>query len=356
MASMLETTVETSLNGLLSLRKFFNKYFHRLSGSFFEVLLLVCTTAILNFILLSTCEIMWAVYKHTFVGQNFIRLYPDHVRTLDALFSRNSLLFSINLIGTSFIVCITVGAVCQLLELQYHFYHSQGLSDKIFFWGLPLSYIAGGLFEPYLDLGAVSVANMSVPIAAIVSLVPTLCLFSGCFRFAANILPEIGTMVSGFYFGERVWFIIKQAILVAVLSNLVNIIFLYLFEIIWMDYDLPPMAYQLFTYLKISHQDITAILSRNHILFSSRITCFIFIGCLVFSIICQLFNITRYFYIPGELVKKTILWGLPLATINAFFLKSLMGIDHLLIAIIMFLPPTVCIFEGCFAITNEIIP
>ena len=351
---MTEIKVEAVLKGILSLREFFDKSFPRLAGSFLEVFLLVCTTTILNFLLLSTCDIMWAVYKQTFVGQNFLRLYPDCVRTLDALFSRNSLLFSMNLIGASFVVCIIVGAVCQLLELQYHFYHSQGLSDKILFWGMPLSYIVGIIFEPYVDLGYVSIVNISVPIAALVYLVPTLCLFSGCFRFAANILPEIGTMVRGFYFGERVWFIIKQAILVAVLSNLVNISFLYIFEIIWIDYDLPPIVHQVFTYMKISHQEITAVLSRNHILFSSRITCFIFIGCLALSIICQLLNITRYFYIPGELVKKTILWGLPIAAINALFLKSLMGIDHLLIAIILFLPPTVCIFEGCFIITDEI--
>ncbi len=344
------------MNGILSLKEFFSKYFHRMGGSFLEVFLLICITTILNFFFLSTCEIMWAVYKNTFVGQNFSRLYPGYVRILDALFTRNSLIFSINLTGAAFIVCITVGAVCQLLELQYHFYHSQGLSDKILFWGLPLSYIVGIIFEPYLALGSVPVANMSIPIAALVSLAPTLCLFSGCFRFAANILPEIGTMVSGFYFGERVWFIIKQAILMAVLSNLVTISFLYIFEVIWIDYDLPPIVHQLFTTLRISHQEIADILSRNHILFSSRITCLIFFGCLVFSAICQLFNITQYFYIPGELVKKTVIWGLPLATINAFFLKSAMGIDHLLIAIIIFLPPTVCIFEGCFVITNEIIP
>ena len=59
---------------------------------------------------------------------------------------------------------------------------------KIILWGLPLAAIVAIHIQDAFGI-------QQLGLAYVVALVPTLCLFSGCFKFTYELLPEIGTLI-----------------------------------------------------------------------------------------------------------------------------------------------------------------
>jgi hypothetical protein len=130
----------------------------------------------------------WHLYIYTQVGKRFIELNWVRAQNIVALLDREMISFSIQLTLEAFTVCLTISAVCQVLHITRYFYLPRGLLGKISLWGLPLTAIVAVYIQPALGL-------QQLGLTYAVALVPTLCVFSGCFKFTYELLPEIGDLM-----------------------------------------------------------------------------------------------------------------------------------------------------------------
>jgi hypothetical protein len=161
--------------------------------------LLVLAAIVICIVFMYTCKMAWFVYISTPVGKKFLNTFPMKAQNIIDILNRELIFFSIQLTLKAFIICLAISALCQVFHMARYFYQPRGFVMKIILWGLPLTAIVAIHIQDAFGLKQLGPAY-------IVALVPTLCVFSGCFKFAYELLPEIGTLI------EKTYQIITQTI------------------------------------------------------------------------------------------------------------------------------------------------
>ena len=173
---------------ILSLKKAGLNYGRNLVDIATRAILLVTCTTILNIIVLYFYNILWLLYRLTYIGRQFVKLQPQQTQMITAIISQDIAALSFNTTLAAFVICMAVSAGCQVFYLSRFFYQSRGKIGKLLLWGLPLT----ALVSMYANNHHRFDSWMSaIPIA----IVPTLCVFTYCFRFSRGLLPEADDVI-----------------------------------------------------------------------------------------------------------------------------------------------------------------
>ena len=153
-----------------------------------KIAFLISFTIVFYIIILYYVKYWWYLFKSTDVGQAYAeKLYYNYQITNDVL-NRNIYDLSINLTITSFVICFLASSVCQIFFISRYLYSGRGIFSRIIFFGLPLTYIVAIYIMPVNKFN-----NMDS--AFIVAVIPTLCVFMGCFRLSEKLLPELDDLI-----------------------------------------------------------------------------------------------------------------------------------------------------------------
>ena len=140
-------------------------------------------------VLLYLSKMIWNLYLSTPMGKQFFFSFEERAQIITDIIDKDAVYFSIELTITAFIICLLISVISQILYIARYLYHSRGLFGKIILWALPMTAVVAIYIQSVYEFG-----NWITAYAA--SLVPTLCLFSGCFKFSSELLPEIGSLGS----------------------------------------------------------------------------------------------------------------------------------------------------------------
>lgn len=164
------------------------RYLQNLFRLINEAAFLISFTIAFYIIILYYVKYWWYLFKSTDVGQAYAeQFYYNYQMTNDVL-NRNIYDLSINLTITSFVICFLVSSVCQIFFISRYLYSGRGNFSRIIFFGLPLTYIVATYIMPTNEFN-----NMDS--AFIVAVIPTLCVFMGCFRLSEKLLPELDDII-----------------------------------------------------------------------------------------------------------------------------------------------------------------
>ena len=173
---------------LLRLKKSGIKYGRILVDIATRAILLVICASILNIIVLYFYNILWHIYGLTYIGKQFVALHPRQTQMITAILSHDIASLSLDTTLAAFVICMAISAGCQVFYLSRFFYQSRGKIGKLILWGLPLT----ALVSMYAnDQHGFDSWTAVIPI----TIVPTLCVFSYCFKFSEVLLPEIGDVI-----------------------------------------------------------------------------------------------------------------------------------------------------------------
>lgn len=103
-------------------------------------------------------------------------------------------------VGTTFpafIICIIICATCPVFHITRCLLNSQNNIIKLFFWGMPLTAVV----SMYIN-GIHEFEHWAYTLP--ITIVPTLCVFTYCFKYIEALLPEIGNLLL------RIFFILKR--------------------------------------------------------------------------------------------------------------------------------------------------
>ncbi|OGP88940.1 MAG: hypothetical protein A2031_03440 [Deltaproteobacteria bacterium RBG_19FT_COMBO_43_11] len=164
------------------------RYLKNLFRSVNEAVFLISFTMAFYIIILYYTKYWWYLFKSTNVGQVYAeQFYYNYQMTNDVL-DRNVFDLSIDLTITSFVICFLVSSFCQIFFISRYLYSGRGSFTRIIFLGLPLTYIVAAYIMPVHEFN-----NMDT--AFIMAVIPTFCVFMGCFRLSEKLLPEFDDII-----------------------------------------------------------------------------------------------------------------------------------------------------------------
>jgi len=149
-----------------------------------EIILLIAFTIVIYTFLLYSVRYVWIVYSATQVGQSYAKMHEESFRLTTEFINMNFISMSINLTLTSCVICLIAGAVFKFLHINKFLYSNRGIFTKIIFVGLPLTCVVAIYMHYTGKFRLMETALMAVS-------VPTLCVFTGCFRFSEEFIPEL---------------------------------------------------------------------------------------------------------------------------------------------------------------------
>ncbi len=148
-------------------------------------MLLAITVALVYTMTIYYCKILWTVYISTPIGMQYAKSFHQRAGNISNLLNRDPLILSIRTTGLSLIVCFSIAIVCRFLHITRLLFFSRGLLGKIVFFGLTLTAVAATFAQMLFQITPWTYAYLA-------TVLPTLLLFSGCFKYAYNIMPELG--------------------------------------------------------------------------------------------------------------------------------------------------------------------
>jgi hypothetical protein len=122
------------------------------------------------------------------VGQRFVSTSTGASQVVLDILRIDILSLSIKITIAAFTNCMLISAICQVLYIARYCYFSRGFFGKIAIWGLPLAAAVATRIQHIYGFEDWTTAYA-------VAFVPTLCVFSGCFKFTRELLPEIGDLI-----------------------------------------------------------------------------------------------------------------------------------------------------------------
>lgn len=170
------------------IRKQIYRYFQNLFGSINEAAFLISFTIAFYIIILYYAKSWWYLFISTGVGQAYAEQFYYNYQITNDVLNRNIFDLSINLSITSFVICFLLSSLCQIFFISRYLYEGIGYFSRIIFFGLPLTYIVATYFISINEFN-----NMNS--AFIVVVIPTLCVFMGCFRLSEKLLPELDDII-----------------------------------------------------------------------------------------------------------------------------------------------------------------
>jgi len=184
---------------LFRLKKFCRLYCREVWETSIRAILLLISTAVLSLVVLYFYSILWHIFRMTYSGVKFIELHPEADSVISNIVNNDLIEISIHTTFSAFTICIIICSICRLSYITRYFYYPFDIIAKLFFWGLPLSLVVSMYindqfqFEHWL---------YTLP----VTIVPTLCVFTYCFKFSEILLPEIGDVIAKIFHGLKVFF------------------------------------------------------------------------------------------------------------------------------------------------------
>ena len=151
-------------------------------------ILLVAGVAVLNLVVLYFYNILWHIYRLTYIGRQFVILHPETTRMISNVLGKDIFDLSIHTTLAAFVICMLFGSVCQMFYFYRFFYQPQGFIRKFIMWGLMLTVVV----SIYIN-GQHGFKSWTAVIP--ITIVPTLGVFTYCFDFSARIWPEIGDVI-----------------------------------------------------------------------------------------------------------------------------------------------------------------
>ena len=172
-----------------SLRAATGSYIRSAGDLAFEGLMLVTAAAVLSVVFYALCKLSWYSYLVTPIGQLYPYYFPERARIMSAVLGQDLFLFPMVLTGIALFLGLLAGAVCRLLHITRYGYTSRGLVGRILLFGLPLT-AAAAVFTQAIF----AIPHWGAAYGA--TLLPTLLVFSFCFKSTGFLLPEIGMVAS----------------------------------------------------------------------------------------------------------------------------------------------------------------
>jgi hypothetical protein len=163
-------------------------YKRRLCEQFARLLLLLLVTIPINAALLYFYRSMWHLYQMTYVGQQYEGYFSEKALIISNLLSCNPIILSFDFTMAALVICMGIAVLCQVFHLSRYFYYSRDFWGKLLVWGSILTAaVAWHLDDVYVF--------HDFSMACFFALVPTLCLFDGCFDGANILVPEMGDVI-----------------------------------------------------------------------------------------------------------------------------------------------------------------
>lgn len=125
---------------------------------------------------------LWWIYIQTPVGQQYVSLFGERAIVVTALFSQDLLriAFDINLVVLQ--TSLLVALLCHSLFIKTTFYDSQGITEHLVFWSMPVSFVAFLLLpETY---------GMDLTVFILLWLIPSQLILTCCMRLVGDVLPD----------------------------------------------------------------------------------------------------------------------------------------------------------------------
>lgn len=173
---------------IASLKKFCRAYFREIAENSIQAVLLLIGTAVINLIVLYFYSILWHIFRMTYSGQKFIRSHPEATGVISSIVKNDLVGISIHAAFSAFTICLIICALCQVSYITRYFYYPQSIIAKLLFWGTPLTVVVSMYINDQIQL-----AHWSYTLP--VTIVPTLCVFTYCFKFTEALLPEFGDVI-----------------------------------------------------------------------------------------------------------------------------------------------------------------
>jgi hypothetical protein len=181
---------------LIRLKKFCCNYFREIKEIAIRAILLLVSTTVLSLIVLYFYSILWHIFRMTYRGKKFIMLHPKVANVISQMVNNDLIEISVHTTFSAFSICLIFGAICRVSYITLYFYYSQSIIAKLLFWGVPLTAVVSMYVKDQIEFAHWSHA---MPI----TIVPTLCVFTYCFKFAEVLLPEFGDIVVKIFQGLK---------------------------------------------------------------------------------------------------------------------------------------------------------
>ena len=154
--------------------------------------LLVIGTAVLNLMVLYFYNILWHIYRLTYIGKQFVVLHPQQTQLISSIVGHDITRLAAHTTLAAFGICMIISGLCRFLYIWRFFYDPQGLIGKFAWWGLTLTAVVSIYMNDHFGF-----KNWAAVIP--ITIVPTLCVFTYSFKFSARLLPEIGDFIKAIF-------------------------------------------------------------------------------------------------------------------------------------------------------------
>ena len=145
-------------------------------------------------------------------------------------------------------------------------------------------------------------------------------------------------------------------VLVFAMGLVLEIALLYTLKAMWMCYISTPLGV---VYLKMAdtyapvYQYFNSI---NLLTVAMQAGCLTVIFCLLISVFCQFFHITRFFYAPYGLAGKLLLWVVPISVLTGWQVSDLHPQVPLLISAVISFVPVAVMHGRTMATADSLVP
>ena len=173
---------------LIRLKKNCRNYFRDVMEITVRAILLLISTAVLSLLVLYIYSILWHILRMTYSGKKFSMLHPNATSVISNIVNNDLIELSIHTTFSAFAICLIIGAICQVSYITRFFYYPRSIITKLLFWGIPLTSVVSMYINDQIQLAHWS---YTLPI----TIVPTLCVFTYCFKFTETLLPEFGAVI-----------------------------------------------------------------------------------------------------------------------------------------------------------------
>ena len=170
-------------------------YFKAAADLAFEGLLLVSAATVLTVAVYVLCKLAWYSYLVTPVGMFYPYYFPERAQIMNTVMGQDLFLFPMILIGAALALGTLSGAACRLLHITRYLYESRSIGGRIFLFALPLTLVTAVFVQ-----AAFGILHWGAAFGT--ALLPTVLVFSFCFKATGFLLPEIG-MVSSLWKSDR---------------------------------------------------------------------------------------------------------------------------------------------------------
>jgi hypothetical protein len=154
-----------------------------------DCVIYMVTAFVLEVTLLFLAKYLWFILAATNVGDYYRQSHPDATMIIDNILGTGTISLSVQVILPVVIVNLLVGLVAQLSHVSRFYLDTCGFLSKLL-W-ICVSTLTTAWIISQKD------PSLSLAIAFVLTLPPTLCLLKSCLNLTRTIIPEAGSIIPG---------------------------------------------------------------------------------------------------------------------------------------------------------------